>query len=121
MLLAVIRPLPRQVVDGDVQMPDPRRHVARGRPAHSQRDAKALHLVRDEHHALGQRTGPGSGGFTMSLGAGSLPMGTTALWAEAPVESTHASRDRRKRLDEQVSLHSLPFEICYTERLSRSS
>ena len=30
--LTVIRPRPRQVVDGDVQVPDPRRHVACSRP-----------------------------------------------------------------------------------------
>src|SRR5712692_8639326 len=29
--------------------------------------------------------GPGSGGSTISLGAGSLSMGTTVLWAKAPV------------------------------------
>jgi hypothetical protein len=29
--------------------------------------------------------GPGSGGSTISLGAGSFSMGTSVLWSEAPV------------------------------------
>ena len=32
--------------------------------------------------------GPGSGGSTISLGGGSLSMGTTVLWAKAPVANT---------------------------------
>ena len=53
--LTEVRPQPRQVVDRDVQMADPRRQVARSRPCHGQ-DAYVLHPVWDDHDALGQRT-----------------------------------------------------------------
>jgi hypothetical protein len=54
--LAEIRPQPRQVVDGDVQMPDARRHIACSGPGH-RLNAQVFHPIRDVHHALGQRTG----------------------------------------------------------------
>src|SRR5688572_19313372 len=49
--LAVIRPLPREVVDGNVQMTDPRRQVSRGSTAHGQ-NAQVLHAVRNVGDAL---------------------------------------------------------------------
>jgi hypothetical protein len=52
--LAVIRPLSRQVVDGNVQMTDARGQVSCGRPAHGQ-DAQVLHPVRDKGDAAGER------------------------------------------------------------------
>jgi hypothetical protein len=81
--LAEIRPQPRQVVDRDVQMAD----------------------------ATPWANGPGSGGSTNSLGVGSLSMGTTVLWAKAPVAIAVPSAG--------VSISWLiafsPFEIRYTE------
>src|SRR5262245_66663246 len=47
---AVVRPLPGQVVERDVQVPDPGRDVA-GRRAADGNDAKVLQAVRDEYDA----------------------------------------------------------------------
>src|SRR5438094_7735309 len=52
--LAVVRPLPRKVVNGDVKMSDARRDVARRRTAYGH-DAQILHPVRDEGDAGGER------------------------------------------------------------------
>jgi hypothetical protein len=76
------------VVDGDVKMSDPRRDVARGRTAYGH-DAQILH--RYGMKATPVASGPGSGGSTNNLGAGSFSMGTTsdaALWAKALVASS---------------------------------
>jgi hypothetical protein len=78
--------MPRQVVDGDVQMPDPWRDVAGARPEHRY-DAEVLRPVWDQDGAPGQRVG--KRGATISLGAGSFSMGkngeaartSLALWA----------------------------------------
>ena len=53
---AEVTPMPGQVVDGSVEMPEPRREHDGIRPEHRQ-DAQVLHPVGDEHDALGQRTG----------------------------------------------------------------
>ena len=53
---AVVRPLPGQIVERDVQVPDPGRDVAGGRPADGN-DAKVLQAVRNEDDALGERSG----------------------------------------------------------------
>jgi len=39
-------------------------------------------------NATPRDNGPGSGGSTISLAAGSSSIGTTALWAKAPVTKT---------------------------------
>ena len=62
-----VRPMPRQVVEGHVQMPDPRRHLQRVRPDHRQ-DAEVLHPVRDDGDAPGQLVG--QRGFHEHLGGG---------------------------------------------------
>ncbi len=56
--------------------------------------------------------GPGSGGSTISLGAGSLSMGTTVLWANAPVASTVQAASAASVLM-RGSLQSLPSEVRY--------
>src|SRR5215813_13430871 len=53
---AVVRPLPGQVVERDVQVPDSRRDVAGGRSADGN-DAKVLQAVRNEDDAPGERSG----------------------------------------------------------------
>ena len=97
--LTVIRPLPGQVVDGDVQMSDARRHLACGRPAHGQ-DAQVLHPVRDEHDAPGQRTGERR--LHDQPGRGLVVDGDDRALGEGAGGEHCASRDCGKRLDEQV-------------------
>jgi len=72
-VIARVRPMPRQVVDGYVQMPDPWRYVAGARPEHRY-DAHVLHPVLDLDDAPGQLIG--KRGSTISLGAGSFSMAT---------------------------------------------
>jgi hypothetical protein len=82
--LAVVRPLPGQIVELDVQVPDPGRDVAGSGPADGN-DAKVS-------RRYGMKTtpwasGPGSGGSTVRLTGGSLSMLTTVLCAKAPATS----------------------------------
>jgi hypothetical protein len=58
-----------------------RRHVARGRPCQGQ-DAQVLH--RYGMNTTPWANGSGTGDSTISLGVGSLSIGTTVLWAKAP-------------------------------------
>src|SRR5512145_3474615 len=51
-----VRPPPRQVVDADVQMPDPWRYAEGALPEHRY-DAYVLRPVLDPDEALGQRLG----------------------------------------------------------------
>ena len=81
--VAKVPPMPRQVVDGNMQMADPRRYAERLAPSTGK--------MRKFSTRYGMRTapwanGPISGGFTTSLGAGSFSMATSgvlALWVKA--------------------------------------
>ena len=80
--VAKVPPMPRQVVDGNMQMADPRRYAERLAPSTGK--------MRKFSTRYGMRTapwanGPISGGST-SLGAGSFSMATSgvlALWVKA--------------------------------------
>src|SRR5262245_60716733 len=52
-------------------------------------------------------SGPGSGGATISLGAGPLSMGTTVLWAKAPVASMPAATEASAVMSSVISLSPL--------------
>jgi hypothetical protein len=64
-----IRPMPRQVIDGYVQMPDPWRYTERARSEHRD-DVYVLHPVLDLDEAAGELIG--KRGSTISLGEGSF-------------------------------------------------
>src|SRR5918994_4848101 len=59
--------------------------------------------------------GPGSGGSTISLAAGSLSMGTTALWAKAPMAKTVQAATAASVLMSRFIAFS-PLETRYAER-----